>query len=64
MMEERRGNIVKDSEGKVMCMEIEKNGSYVIIEVDDEGKWSGDGDLCKGIGLGRMKDGLKSIGGD
>lgn len=64
IMQETTGNILKHTQAKVICIQIEKNTTYLIIEVRHDGNWSPHADLSKGIGLRTINDRLKTIAGD
>ena len=64
IMQETTGNILKHTQAKVICIQIEKNATYLIIEVHHDGNWSPHADLSKGIGLRTINDRLKTIAGD
>lgn len=64
IMQETTGNILKHTQAKVICIQIEKIATYLIIEVHHDGNWSPHADLSKGIGLRTINDRLKTIAGD
>lgn len=64
IMQETTGNILKHTQAQIICIQIEKNTTQLIIDVHHDGKWNPHADLSKGIGLRTINDRLKTIGGN